>query len=337
MYCFAPWVPSQVQDCHRDRRDGPPVTSLRVSLSAPSLSLTPRHWGRPSRRDVTGRRYSHRDGPPVAVTSTVTGGPGPYYRRRFKFKFRVARLPRRAGRGPARPVTVSRCWFHHDARCFPPKPTPTGHSSSATPGRKFSGRGWKSKLKCNRLSNMSVASMPQFLTSPSRYKPISQEGTWESTGTSDADDPEQCTRIYTNDDSKQRVRMRNFKATMQNFLHKEGIHPSSDHRRELHRLSVLASVAVIFFAPLLATFDMRNDAPKLGWAAMVVLHTIADLILTCESISDAITGYFVPNDKGDKCKLVNTIGENVSRYAQSYMILDFVTSFPVLCRGTCWR
>ncbi len=126
----------------------------------------------------------------------------------------------------------------------------------------------------------------------------------------------------------------NFKmvnATMQQFLSREGIHPSSDHRRELHRISVFASVAVIFFAPLLATFDVRNKAPKIGWAAMVILHTIADLILICESVSFAITGSFTANAKGEKCKLVNTLRENLIRYVQFYIILDFVTSFPVLC------
>ena len=187
---------------------------------------------------------------------------------------------------------------------------------------------------------MSVVSRPQFLTSPSRYKPISQDGTWDSAATSDADGPVRSTN--TSNDLMRRFGMRKLNATMQQLLRREGIRPSSDHRRELHRLSILASVAVVFFAPLLATFDLRNNAPKIGWAAMVILHTIADLILICESISAAITGYFIPDDKGIKCRLVNTIGENVKQYVQSYFILDFVTSFPVLsgiiyCKETCTR
>jgi hypothetical protein len=182
---------------------------------------------------------------------------------------------------------------------------------------------------------MSVVSRPQFVTSPSRYRPISQQGTLENTANSaedESDEPVPCMLKNCINHPKLSVAMRNFSSTMHQFLRREGVQPNSDHRRELHRLSVLASIAVVFFAPPLATFDMRNNAPKVGWAAMVIVHTIADLILICESISCAITGSYMPNDKGEKCKLVNTVGENVNRYLRSYFILDFVTSFPVIRR-----
>ena len=116
---------------------------------------------------------------------------------------------------------------------------------------------------------------------------------------------------------------------MDQILDRDGFDPSSDFVQETHRISAWSSILILFLAPVITAFDVRQQISNVGWAALVVVHTVADLIFIGNSIISALSGYYVANDKGEKIILVNKLRKNISYYLQFYFIIDFLTSIPV--------
>ena len=117
--------------------------------------------------------------------------------------------------------------------------------------------------------------------------------------------------------------------SMDQILDRDGFDPSSDFVQETHRISAWSSILILFLAPVITAFDVRQQISNVGWAALVVVHTVADLIFIGNSIISALSGYYVANDKGEKIILVNKLRKNISYYLQFYFIIDFLTSIPV--------
>ena len=117
--------------------------------------------------------------------------------------------------------------------------------------------------------------------------------------------------------------------SMDQILDRDGFDPSSDFVQETHRISAWSSILILFLAPVITAFDVRQEISNVGWAALVVVHTVADLIFIGNSIISALSGYYVANDKGEKIILVNKLRKNISYYLQFYFIIDFLTSIPV--------
>lgn len=124
------------------------------------------------------------------------------------------------------------------------------------------------------------------------------------------------------------------KAVMRRWLGSKGLDPNSDLLQEIQRISTYASFVVLVLAPFMATFNIRAAVSSKAWAAIVIAHTLADLIIMGDSATRAISGYFDPNDKGERNVLVNKLQENIKNYFRSYFVFDLLSSIPVKC---IWR